>query len=250
MKILGIEITTCTFSEAIALVQNRIQERAGGYVCFVNVHSITEASDDPALQQVFLDAWTCFPDGKPIAWVASLQLGRSQPRVCGPDFMQATLEHFPDVHHAFVGGKPGQALSIAQKFGLTQWTSYCPPVRSFSPEAATSDWAETLNTARTSNYGQPQYVWVGLGAPKQERWMQAVSRMAPHSVFLGVGAAFDFLAGDLARAPAWMRSNGLEWLYRMCQQPRRLGPRYLRTNFLFVYKIVREILMRKKLPSK
>jgi N-acetylglucosaminyldiphosphoundecaprenol N-acetyl-beta-D-mannosaminyltransferase len=105
-------------------------------------------------------------------------------------------------------------------------------MRPFSAENAREDWAAFLKLCPQT----PQLVWVGLGAPKQERWMREVAKVAPETLFFGIGAAMDFLSESKARAPGWMQRNGLEWFFRLVQEPRRLGMRYLATNSRFLIK--------------
>ena len=141
--------------------------------------------------------------------------------------------------YGFIGGAPGQAEELARQFGVKA-NCYSPPVRPFSAENANED---SRNFLALCSGGQiPSVVWVGLGAPKQELWMQAVSPLATATLFFGIGAAFDFLTGSKSRAPLWMQKNGLEWLYRLSREPGRLGGRYLVTNSLFTVKVAKEII--------
>jgi N-acetylglucosaminyldiphosphoundecaprenol N-acetyl-beta-D-mannosaminyltransferase len=117
--------------------------------------------------------------------------------------------------------------------------SYSPPYRPFSKENAREDWETFLARAKAAGVERPRWVWVGLGAPKQEKWMEAVAEIAPDTLFFGVGAAFDFLAGTKARAPEWMRKSGLEWLHRFGSEPGRLWKRYLVTHSLFLYELLK-----------
>jgi N-acetylglucosaminyldiphosphoundecaprenol N-acetyl-beta-D-mannosaminyltransferase len=153
------------------------------------------------------------------------------------EFLLKTL----DQSHGFVGGAPGQAEEIAAMFGV-KGVFYSPPYRSFSSENAVDDWNRFLDLC--PNRVPPSCVWVGLGAPKQEFWMQTISPLAPATLFFGVGAAFDFLSGSIKRAPKWMRDSGFEWLYRASQEPKRLFIRYLITNTKFLYLATAELLKR------
>jgi N-acetylglucosaminyldiphosphoundecaprenol N-acetyl-beta-D-mannosaminyltransferase len=149
--------------------------------------------------------------------------------------MEALLSNHWSEPHGFIGGLPGQAEEIAARFKLSSQVSYCSPMRPFSVENAREDWDMFL--ARCPGRKPPRFIWVGLGAPKQEFWVEAISHLAPDSIFFAIGAAFDFHSGRKKRAPAWMQKSGLEWLYRLSTEPRRLGSRYLRTNSAFILKL-------------
>ena len=160
--------------------------------------------------------------------------------MCGPDFTEALLAREATRTHGFIGGAPGQAERIAARFGIFAVT-YCPPMRGFSADAAVEDWQRFLE--RCPDRRPPLLVWVGLGAPKQERWLRTVSAIAPDVMFFGVGAAFDFLSGS-RRAPRWLQRPGLEWVHRLTMEPKRLWKRYLVTNSRFVVLAVRDLVVR------
>jgi N-acetylglucosaminyldiphosphoundecaprenol N-acetyl-beta-D-mannosaminyltransferase len=228
VPLLGTEISRWGMDEALQQCRVRV-ERAGGYACFVNVHLLVEGREDPHVAQALKASTFSFADGVPLLWAARRRGKSIASRVCGPDFMDAFLRQQATVPHGFIGGTPGVAEKIAERYGL-KFVSYCPPMRDFSRENAFEDWRKFVDRAPTA----PKIVWVGLGAPKQERWMEVVSSIAPDTLFFGVGAAFDFLAGSKKRAPIWMQRLGLEWLYRFLREPRRLWKRYVRTNALFL----------------
>ena len=207
----------------------RIASGGGGYACFVNVHSLTETTRQPALRESLRGATYCFADGMPLVWLARRLGAAIAGRVAGPDFMPALLQQTRGRRHGLIGGE-GLGEQIALRQGLDA-VSYAPPRRAFTPDHALADW----EAFRARCAGQvPAIVWVGLGAPKQELWMAAVAPHAPGVMFFGVGAAFDLLAGQLPRAPRWMQARGLEWLYRLVREPRRLGVRYAVTNTRFL----------------
>jgi N-acetylglucosaminyldiphosphoundecaprenol N-acetyl-beta-D-mannosaminyltransferase len=156
------------------------------------------------------------------------------------------MAHYLSSHaeypHGFIGGKEGQALSLEQRFGIRS-ISYVTPHRPFSAENARHDWEEFLK--RCPERRPPPVVWVCLGAPKQELWMKEIAALAPGVLFFGVGAAFDFLTGAKSRAPRWMQKSGMEWLHRLLQEPGRLAKRYLFSNALFAWLLLRECLSRR-----
>ena len=224
----------------------------GGYVCFANAHSLTEASSDPGVRKALNESFLSVADGVPVVWTSRLKGAPIETRVCGPDFMKCLIERSAASAHGFIGGAPGQAEKVAAYFGLSVGLSaicYSPPMRPFSRENALEDWQTFLKLCPGG--AAPPFVWIGLGAPKQELWMNAVSGErgpagAGGVLFFGVGAAFDFWAGDVKRAPVWMQNNGLEWLFRFGQEPGRLWKRYLVGNTRFVGQVAREVLRRRR----
>ena len=207
----------------------RIASGSGGYACFVNVHSLTESTRQPALRESLRGATYCFADGMPLVWLAR-RLGEPiAGRAAGPDFMPALLDRTRGLRHGLVGGD-GLGERIAMRCGLDA-VIHAPPRRAFSPDHALEDW-EAFRARCAGDV--PRIVWIGLGAPKQELWMAAVAPHAPGVMFFGVGAAFDLLAGLQPRAPRWMQTRGLEWLYRLAREPRRLAGRYAVTNTRFL----------------
>jgi len=162
----------------------------------------------------------------PLVWYGRLK-GMQPERVCGPDTMLAVLDRarLDGARHFFYGGAPGVAEQLAREMqhrfvGLQLAGVYCPPFRALT-DAETADIVETIDASGAD------FVWVGLGSPKQDLWMQHMQPRLRASVLLGVGAAFDFHAGLKARAPRWMQRTGLEWTHRLLSEPRRLAGRYM-----------------------
>jgi N-acetylglucosaminyldiphosphoundecaprenol N-acetyl-beta-D-mannosaminyltransferase len=235
------EIPVCQtgLDGAVLLCSEHIAARRGGYVCFVNVHSLTEATKHAELRAALKGAAFCFADGLPLLWLSRLKRGEIATRVAGPDFMTALLKRETTRVHGFIGGVPGQAQRIADRFGIRS-VIHCPPVRAFSRDAAIADWNAFV--ASCPDHEPPELVWVALGAPKQEHWMSVVSEVAPKTMFLGVGAAFGFLSGATSRAPLWLQRAGLEWAHRLASEPRRLWKRYLVSSVRFVRLAARELM--------
>jgi N-acetylglucosaminyldiphosphoundecaprenol N-acetyl-beta-D-mannosaminyltransferase len=222
---------------ALAACEERIARGAGGSACFVNVHTLTEASQDPALRDAMRGATYLFADGVPLLWLARAKRAPIATRVCGPDFMDEMLRRQSGRVHGLIGASPDVTEAVAARYGIRA-VVHSPPVRPFSEHHALEDWQAFV--ARCS--GQPPaIVWVGLGAPKQERWIATVSPTAPGVMLFGVGAAFDFLAGRKPRAPWLLRRAGLEWTHRLASEPRRLWKRYLVTNARFAQLAAREL---------
>ena len=205
---------------------------------FATAHSLVEAHDNQALRAAF-SAGVVEPDGMPLVWLGR-QAGVHVERVCGPDFMPALMAAGIALGrtHYFYGGASGVAIALAENMarrfpGLRVVGTESPP---FRPLAASEDaqMVERINAAA------PDYVWVGLGAPKQDLWVAEHRPALKAPVLLAVGAAFDFHAGTRRRAPAWMQRSGTEWMYRLLSEPRRLAGRYTRTNARFLRLVLRE----------
>lgn len=225
-------------ADAIAACEHRAATGAGGSACFVNVHTLTEASRDPALRDALCAATYRFADGLPLVWLARAKRAPIATRVCGPDFMDAMLRRQARQPHGLIGASPEITGAVAARYGVDA-VIHSPPWRPFSEAHALEDWQAFV--ARCPDRRPPRLVWVGLGAPKQERWIAAVSRAAPEVMFFGVGAAFDFLAGTKPRAPRALQRLGLEWMHRLASEPRRLWKRYLIQNARFAQLIAREL---------
>lgn len=240
-EILGIPLFRLGMEAALHACEERAESGHGSYACFVNVHSLTEATQDSKTREALLQATFSFPDGMPLVWASHLKANPIRERVCGPDFMTALMQTKRGQTFGFIGGLPGQAEKIALRFGILG-LSYCPPFRSFSGANALEDWNAFVRLCREKNGIIPRFVWVCLGAPKQELWMQTVSPVATDVSFFGVGAAIDFLAGEKKRAPVWVQKIGLEWGFRLIQEPRRLWRRYLATNVFFLKKLLIDLI--------
>lgn len=212
---------------------------------FCTTHTLVEASGNPRLREALnhVDA-VASPDGMPLVWVGRA-MGRQVGRVCGPDLMPLLIDRARQqgARHFFYGGAPGVAEALAARLterfpGMIVAGTYSPP---FRPLTADEDAAEIelINAAR------PDYVWVGLGSPKQDLWIDDHRTRLDASVLFAVGAAFDFHSGGLRRAPIWMQRTGTEWLYRLLAEPRRLLRRYTVVNTKFVLLLARQILARR-----
>jgi N-acetylglucosaminyldiphosphoundecaprenol N-acetyl-beta-D-mannosaminyltransferase len=203
-----------------------------------------EAQHDPALLAILNHSYMTTPDGMPTVWVGRAQ-GLSISRVYGPDLMLAVCEAgVPSgLRHFLYGGAPGVAGQLRDSLnarfpGLTVVGSYTPPFRPLNT-------AEELELARALDESRPDIVWVGLSTPKQERFMAAYCQRLSCGLMIGVGAAFDMHIGRIRQAPRWMQRTGLEWLFRLASEPRRLWRRYLVNNPAFVYRLGGQFLRRR-----
>ena len=225
--------------DAAALVLARAVSGAGGYGCFCNVHVVVSALHDRQLRDSLGDAWMLFPDGAPVAWMQRRSGNDGACRIAGPDTMPRVIEGGrPLGLRHFLLGATDEVLGRLRgriERELHGTVAGCASPTIVDPRADMSEFVDAIRDT------EPDIVWCALGAPKQELWMQAnAPRLAP-ALLLGVGAAFDFLAGTKPRAPRSMQRLGLEWLHRLASEPRRLTGRYLRTNTEFVVRAALEL---------
>lgn len=233
IDVLGSRISACDTDGALRALRERVASGEGGYVCFTNVHTVVEGRRDPGFRGITNGSFLSLADGKPVYWVARMRDGTTVGHTPGPDTMLALLERDPAAGHFFYGSTP-ETLALLQESllaripGLVVSGAISPPFRPLT----TVETSEHLARIRASGAA---FVWVGLGAPRQEAWMARHWRELAPAILFGVGAAFDFHAGTTPRAPAWMRRAGLEWLYRLWREPGRLWKRYAVTNSRFLY---------------
>jgi N-acetylglucosaminyldiphosphoundecaprenol N-acetyl-beta-D-mannosaminyltransferase len=242
-EILGVPMAMTDYSGAMNVMDSMVARRDRGWVCAAAVHSVMVAQDDPGMKEALVDATITVPDGMPIVWAANM-LGEHLPnRVYGPELMRRYCERSVEREHRvwLYGGRDQGALvqlalSLRQKHpGIKIVGGYSPPFRALTAE-------EDDAIADQINQSRPDVLWVGIGVPKQEKWMVRMRPRLEVPVMCAVGAAFDFHAGRVSQAPHWMQERGLEWTYRIAQEPRRLLPRYLYTNPRFLASFARQYL--------
>jgi N-acetylglucosaminyldiphosphoundecaprenol N-acetyl-beta-D-mannosaminyltransferase len=243
-RVLGVPIDVLEWATALDRIHRWAVGRESRYVCICNVHSVVTATRDPAFFNVIADADMATPDGAPIALMLRRQGHQGQQRIDGPDLMWRflALAQKTGVGVYLLGGTPDTLARLRERLaigfpGLRVTGAMSPPFRALTDEEVAAQ-AEAINGSGAG------VVFVGLGCPKQEVWMSR-QRGQVQAVMVGVGAAFDFHAGTLPRAPVWMRRHGLEWLHRLVSDPRRLWRRYLVTNSLFVANAVLDLLRRR-----
>jgi len=232
-SILGVNVSVTNMREAVNLIKGNVDELRGEYVCFTNVHTTVMSYENPKYRKVQNGAAFCFPDGSPLSYVQRLRGFQDARQVAGPDFMTSLWKatENTELTHYFYGGSQ-QTIDrlkevLAKDYpGLKIAGMVSPPFRPLTEK-------EDEEAVRKINESKADFVWIGLGAPKQEEWMQA-HRGKINAVMLGVGAGFDFHSGTVKRAPKWMREHYLEWLFRLIQDPKRLWKRYVSTNVKFV----------------
>jgi N-acetylglucosaminyldiphosphoundecaprenol N-acetyl-beta-D-mannosaminyltransferase len=248
-NVLGIAVEPLDMERSLVRVAESLQENRKGYVCLIGVHGITEAQRDPLLAQAFARATLMAPDGAPTVWVGRWQGFPDMQRVAGPDLMLEVFrgKEFSQYTHFLYGGKEGVADelkdSLLQRFPWVKIVgTHTPPFRDLTP-----DEEESLITR--IHYLKPDMIWVGIGTPKQERFMLQYLPMLDTKLMFGVGAAFDFHTGRIKDSPQWVKRAGMQWLHRLVQDPRRLFWRYLRSNSAFLWHITLQLTGLRSYPQ-
>jgi N-acetylglucosaminyldiphosphoundecaprenol N-acetyl-beta-D-mannosaminyltransferase len=239
-ELLGVRINAAPFATVLDTVLHAPDSGVRLSMHFATAHSLVEAHASQGLRDA-LSGGIVEPDGMPLVWIGRRR-GLQLERVCGPDFLPALVGAGVDLgrSHFFYGGGPGVAEALARRLeerfpGLRVAGTLAPPFRALEPE-------EDREIVAAINAARPDYVWVGLGAPRQDLWVASHRPLLDAPALLAVGAAFDFHAGTRRRAPLWMQRTGTEWLYRLATEPRRLAGRYTRTNARFIQLVVQERL--------
>jgi N-acetylglucosaminyldiphosphoundecaprenol N-acetyl-beta-D-mannosaminyltransferase len=239
VNVLGVGVSAINLESGRQIIAQAIRERTRGYITITGVHGVMEAQDDPRLRTIFNQAFLVTPDGMPMVWMSWLAGKKHVGRVYGPDLMLEVCG-LPGVRHFLYGGSNGTVAVLERKLkerfpGIQIVGTYEPPWRQLEPveEAALR---EQVRQARVDVF------WVGLSTPKQERFMAEYLPKLEVTLMVGVGAAFDFHSGKVKQAPRWMQYAGLEWVYRLAREPRRLWRRYLRNNPRFLYHAVCQLL--------
>ena len=238
-KILGTNINVTNMDDTIAYLTDNLEELKGDYICVSNVHTTVMAYRDKAYRRVQNSAAMALPDGQPLSIVSRRRGFFEARRVPGPDLMPAILDLSQETgyRHYFYGSTDATLTALRaallRRYPKLQIAGmYSPPFRELTKE-------EDEEIVRRINDSGADFVWMALGAPKQEWWMYE-HRHRVKAVMLGVGAAFDFTAGTVKRAPMWMQRLCLEWVFRILRDPKRMLPRYLNTNFAFLYYVYQE----------
>lgn len=244
-RILGVNIAITNMQDTVKLIVEQIDELKGEFICLSNVHTTVMSQKDEEYRKIQNSAFLALPDGSPLSLVQRLRGYRMAEQVAGPDLMPALWKatEKTEISHYFYGSTPETIEALEKKLRkdypeLKIAGMEAPPFRPLTEE-------EDAQAIQRINDSGAAIVWVGLGAPKQEKWMYE-HRGKINAVMLGVGAGFDFHAGTVKRAPAWMRNHYLEWLYRLIQDPKRLWKRYVQTNGKFLLLSIKDAFVWKK----
>ena len=235
-NILGVDIAAINMDWILNYLKNNIKNLSGDYICVSNVHTTIMAYEDPNYLKIQNGAIMAIPDGGPLSSVGKKRGNTNMGRTTGPNLMENILEISEkyNYRHFFYGSTPETLdkliKNIKNKYPNIQIIdSYSPPFKSVSED-------EDFKIIERINNANVDFIWVGLGAPKQEIWM-ANHQGLVNGLMIGVGAAFDYLAGNIKRAPNWMQKCNLEWLYRLLQDPKRLFKRYIHSNIKFIWNV-------------
>jgi N-acetylglucosaminyldiphosphoundecaprenol N-acetyl-beta-D-mannosaminyltransferase len=239
--ILGMPLALTDYEGTLDWIDATVAARRSGYICVAATHTVMASQDDAELREAVLGADFTVPDGQPLVWALNLLGHRLGDRVYGPDLMDRACARAARTGrrmYLYGGRDQGALVQLTRNLrlrhpGLQIVGGHVPPYRELTREEEAAVAADIMRCGA-------DVVWVGIGVPKQEKWM---ARMAPrlrYQVLIGVGAAFDFHAGLIPQAPARMQRLGLEWLFRLAQEPRRLWRRYLRYNPRFVVGFARQ----------
>ena len=236
-NILGVEIAAINMRWLLEFIEKNIKVLSGDYICVSNVHTTITAYEDEGYRRIQNGGIMAIPDGGPLSSIGRRHGHPHMERITGPDYMEAIMKlSIRKGYSHYFYGSTVETLSKLRQYldikypGIRIVGMYSPPFRPMTKDE------EHVLVGEINNV-QPDFIWVGLGAPKQERWM-AIHQGHVHGLMVGVGAAFDYLAGNIKRAPKWMQKTNLEWLYRLMQDPERLFKRYLHTNIKFLWKIM------------
>lgn len=245
IDILGVNISVVDIPKACAYIEGCIARKEKTYICIAPVSTLVDCQRDAEYRGIINGAGMTTPDGVPLVWLGKLRGEKNIDRTYGPDLMHALcdLSQQRGYRHYFFGGMQGKNGLLVEKLkarfpDLGIAGSYAPPLRSIG-EMEENSILDQINEAN------PDVLWVGLGSPKQDYWMRNHRGRLDVPVMIGVGAAFDFIAGTKRQAPLWMRRAGLEWLFRLCCEPGRLWKRYLFGNTQFIYFLIRDMMNKK-----
>jgi N-acetylglucosaminyldiphosphoundecaprenol N-acetyl-beta-D-mannosaminyltransferase len=238
LDVLGVHINATSYDEVTRTcaywISTRDNETSARYICVTSVHGVMEARKNAEIRSILNNADIATPDGMPLVWALRSFGQPQQQRVYGPDLMLALCDQAARLgHRIFLYGGRTETLehlcrNLRARFPeLIIAGSYSPPFRTLSEE-------EEASVRKMIREAAPSLVFVGISTPKQERWMAEHRDVFPGVVMIGVGAAFDFHAGRVKQAPAWMQRNGLEWLFRLTREPSRLWKRYLLVTPVFL----------------
>lgn len=233
-NIMGVDIAAIDMEWLVNYLNRNVKDLSGDYICVSNVHTTVTAYEDQEYRKVQNGGIMAIPDGGPLSSVGQKRGFKKMKRTTGPDLMGELFKISVEkgFKHYFYGSTEEVLETLRQKLernypGVQIVGMYSPPFRSISEE-------ENADVIERINETDPDFIWVGLGAPKQERWM-ANNQGKLNGLMIGVGAGFVYHADLLKRAPKWMQRTNLEWIFRLLQEPKRLFMRYLQTNLKFIW---------------
>ncbi len=239
VDIMGVKIAAVNLKIACDIICRWVEDRRKTYVCLAPVATLTDCFRDPVYLNIINSAAMTTPDGMPVVWIGRLKGSSIIGRTYGPDLMLSLCQQGEGLgyRHFFYGG-----TELGNKKLISNLKRRFPRIKiagCFAPSIMNNNTIETKEVLNQINLSSPDILWVGLGSPKQDFWMYNHRSRLDVPIMIGVGAAFDFIAGIKPQAPVWMRQVGLEWFFRLCSEPRRLWRRYIIGNTLFIYLLLR-----------
>jgi N-acetylglucosaminyldiphosphoundecaprenol N-acetyl-beta-D-mannosaminyltransferase len=247
-NILGVGVSAINMQQTLDTIHQWINTRDSHYVCVTPAHAVMDCYRSSELRQVYNRSGLTTPDGMAIVWLLKWQGFQKVERVYGPDLLQAVCKQSLSngYRHYFYGGAPGVAERMSLKLvnrynGIRIVGLDCPPFRELTPE-------EDEAVVQRMSAANPDIVWIGIGSPRQERWMVDHLERVGAPVMIGIGAAFDFISGNKPQAPRWMQRNGLEWFFRLASEPGRLWRRYLLSYPRFILLVLLQMVGLKQYP--
>jgi N-acetylglucosaminyldiphosphoundecaprenol N-acetyl-beta-D-mannosaminyltransferase len=243
VDVVGVPLALIDYQQTLAWMEARVAQRQRGYVCVCNVHTVMSSGEDTALRAALDSSSLNVPDGQPLVWAIKALGHPLRTRVYGPELMSRACAQAATTGQRFYlyggrnqGALVQLALNLRQRYpGIKIVGGYSPPHRPLTTE-------ERAAVAEEINHSRADVVWVGIGVPKQEKWMAEMRPLLEPPVLIGVGTAFDFHAGLVPQAPNSLQAMGLEWAYRLAHEPRRLWRRYARYNPRFVIRFLGQYL--------
>ena len=247
VEVVGIPLGLIDYNDALEWIDATVAAHGRGYVCVSNVHAVMAAAEDAELRSALLGSSVNVPDGQPLVWAINALGHPLAGRVYGPELMARACARAAETGQRFYlyggrnqGALVQLALNLRQRYpGIKIVGGYSPPHRPLTDD-------EQAAVVREINASRADVVWAGIGVPKQEKWMMRMRPLLDAPVLIGVGAAFDFHAGLMPQAPAWIQDSGLEWAYRLAHEPRRLWRRYMRYNPRFMYGFARQLAQHRR----
>ena len=241
-EVLGVKISAVNLASACQTIDTWIRNKIPSYVCVAPVSTVVDCQDSVGYRDIVNRAGMVTPDGMPLVWIARNRGKKQVGRTYGPDLLREVCAYglTRGYRHYFYGGSVQTVERLVEKLkrdfsGINVAGYYSPPLRQVGE-------MEVDAVIAAINASAADIIWVGLGSPKQDYWMHQHRGLIQTPVMAGVGAAFDFIAGTKPQAPRWMRRAGLEWLFRLVCEPRRLWRRYLVGNSYFLYRLLKAAL--------
>jgi N-acetylglucosaminyldiphosphoundecaprenol N-acetyl-beta-D-mannosaminyltransferase len=251
VDVLGVPLALTDYEGAVDWIEAMVAAQHRGFLCACNTHTVMASHEDPELSAALDQASLIVPDGQPLVWAINALGYTLRSRVYGPELMSRACARAVERGHRFYlyGGRTQGAL-VQLALNLRQHHPGVKIVGGYSPPHRPLTEEEEEAVATEINQARADVVWVGIGVPKQEKWMARMRPFLDAPVLAGVGAAFDFHAGLVPQAPSWIQESGLEWAFRLAQEPRRLGRRYLRYNPKFVAAFARQLSAQRRGPRR